>query len=158
MGSQAYQAGDNFFSGNLQVGMVYEWVRVLEDGTTPYEFPHRVSQHMRQQHSGPAIYRWTIHRQADITGVYIGETEALPRRIYHYLKPGPTQQTNIRLHKAFTVAKEHGLSVTLEVLRFTPSQVAGHSISQASLEEKTVRVLLEHLMLWVYQDAPLINA
>lgn len=158
MSSQAYQPGDKFLKGSLQAGLAWDWVPVLEDDGTPYQFPHGVSRYMSKQYSGPAIYRWTVRRQADIVGVYIGETAELRRRIHHYLSPGPRQPTNQRLNHEFTAALQRGFIVTLEVLHFAPFEVAGHLISQAGLEAKALRVLLEHLMLWVYQDAPLINA
>lgn len=94
MGSQAYLPSDDFTGGSLHISMPFEWVPVLADGVKPYEFPDQVTQYMRQHYRGPGIYRWVIGNQGEIAGLYIGETDELPRRIYQYPKPGQSQQTN----------------------------------------------------------------
>lgn len=124
----------------------------------PYRFPHKVGRHMNEQYAGPAIYRWTIREQAGIVGVYIGEAVDLHRRITQYLKPGPKQPTNKRMNGEFIAAHERGLTISLEVLRFAPFDVAGYVVSHDGLKGKTLRVMMEHLMLWIHQDAPLLNA
>lgn len=50
------------------------------------------------------------------------------------------------------------MQVALDVLRFSQFKVGTRDISQLSLADKSVRVLLEHLMLSAYGDAPLVNA
>jgi len=44
----------------------------------------------------PVIYSWRVLRDNREIEIYIGETEDVGRRFYHYLKPGPSQKTNIR--------------------------------------------------------------
>lgn len=96
----------------------YEWVPVTDDHRNPYQFPVPVG-HLRARHRGAAVYRWVSRRfDGTVESIYVGETDNLGRRIYGYLNPGPSQQTNLRMNDEFKslVADDH--VVTLEYARF----------------------------------------
>jgi hypothetical protein len=66
---------------------------------------------------------WVYAFQLDRETVYIGATRmTLPRRLYGYRKPGPTQTTNIRL-KALLL-EEIGKGASIDVLGARP----GHEL------------------------------
>src|SRR5450756_646646 len=131
----------------MRVELDHEWVPVQTAPGVPYRFPQELTPHFRTVYAGPAVYRWVVYQQepGDLRRLYVGEADQLPRRLYHYLHPGPSQQTNQRLNAEFVKETQAGRSVTLEVLQFKPFQFRDALFSMADLEDKMVRRFLENL-------------
>jgi hypothetical protein len=109
----------------------------------------------------PGIYRLTL---ADAPGqvrsqVYVGESENLRRRTGHYRRPGPTQQTSLRINALLREHLQQGGSVTVAVA--TSATVATVGTAQdLSLNRKTARVLAEHAalaMIYLDENADIVN-
>ena len=60
----------------------------------------------------PGIYRFRLVEAGGRPCVYVGESVNLQRRMAQYAKPGPTQQTNIRLNRRFREVLRNGGAVT----------------------------------------------
>ncbi|MFJ1763091.1 hypothetical protein ACIOD2_22450 [Amycolatopsis sp. NPDC088138] len=102
----------------------------------------------------PGIYRLIL---ADAPGqarpqVYVGESEDLRRRTGHYRRPGPTQQTSLRINALLQEHLQQGGSVTMAVAT-SATVTAGGTTQVLSLGRKTARVLAEHATLaMIYFD------
>jgi hypothetical protein len=109
----------------------------------------------------PGIYRLTL---ADAPGqarsqVYVGESEDLRRRTGHYRRPGPTQQTSLRINALLQEHLQQGGSVTLAVAT-SATVTAGGTAQDLSLGRKTARVLAEHAalaMIYLDGNADIVN-
>lgn len=135
----------------LSLDADYEWLAVTDELGEAYRFPTPVGS-VRGKHSGPAIYRWVSRRlDGTVESVYVGETDNLGRRIYGYLNPGPSQQTNLHMNAELKelVAGDH--VITLERVRFESIRLGGVEIPTTSLADKHVRVMLEHALLLAAQ-------
>ena len=82
--------------------------------------------------------------------MYVGEAELLPRRIYGYLNPGTTQQTNKRLKALFESELQRGRKVALDVLAFEPFSLDALTLSMKDLGDKAVRRFIEWLFTMYY--------
>lgn len=76
----------------------------------------------------------------------MGETDALPQRLYQYLNPGPSQRTNLRLRALFDSEVAQGNMVQLDVLRFAPFALGKTMVMESDLTDKLTRRFLEHLL------------
>jgi len=113
-----------------------------------YLFPQEISKFMRDTYKHPAIYKWAIENDRKIESIYIGEAEKLcPRRIRGYLKPGPTQMTNIRLNSIFTDSLKNDKTVSLYYMMFSTFTINDKEISIDELKDKYIRRLLENLLI-----------
>lgn len=130
----------------------YDWIPVEIRPSQRYFFPGEINSYFRENWGGPAIYRWVVfeHEPGDLRHLYVGEAESLPRRIYGYLNPGPTQRTNQRLKAAFEQQISRGRKVVLDVLNFDPFEIEGVAIAIGDLENKWVRRFLEGLFTMYY--------
>jgi len=107
---------------------------------------------LRSQTAYPAVYRWAVERDGKRTKTYIGETELLGRRLYHYLNPGPTQQVNLRLREEFLSLQAEGYQVFLDTFEFEPFEINGIDISVKLLDKKYVRRFVEALICLQYEE------
>jgi hypothetical protein len=138
----------------LNIKLDFNWEKVLSSQNEPYTFPNDLSDYMKKRYNLPAIYRWLVYHGDKLESVYIGEAEILcPRRIYHYLHPGPSQMTNIRINELFTQLVNEGRKITLEILVFKEFVLDGKAVSISDLYKKTVRVFLEHLMMVHHENS-----
>jgi hypothetical protein len=88
-----------------------------------------------------------------IHAYYVGETDNLARRIQHYLRPGKSQKTNLRLKAYFDDAVSQKQQVELQTLVFAPFQVNKVQLSMELLGHTHVRRALENLVLvWMNAD------
>jgi hypothetical protein len=133
--------------------IIYSWNPILSDGLEPYTFPNDITNFMKTHYRMPAIYRWSIRFDDENTLYYIGETEELcPRRLGHYIKPGPGQQTNQRLNAQFQKYLQSGCQIKLDCLIFNPYILNSIKITQKSLINANLRRMMEHLMIYQYSN------
>ena len=111
----------------------YEWTSVLRDDGAPYRFPSPLTQGKAGPYAGPAVYRWLpfLNTPGDTQRVYIGEAANLARRVYHYLNPGPTQQTTIRIRALMDAVLVQGMQVQLDALRIGRLTINGEQCRRA---------------------------
>ncbi len=64
----------------------------------------------------PGVYRFRLLGRSESTSAYIGETDNLRRRAYHYRNPGPSQQTNIRMQSRLRSHLDKGGAVEFAVM------------------------------------------
>lgn len=146
----------------IDVASISRWTAVENAPGVQYSFPEKMSRHFRECWDGPAIYRWVVFDQVpgDLRRLYVGEAEQLPRRVFGYLNPGPTQRTNQRLNELFQQELRNGHNITLEVLALDPFDLDGFPITVQDLADKQVRRLLEDTFVVYYSKAgyTLLNA
>jgi hypothetical protein len=89
------------------------------------------------------VYRMLLrHGSTFPTGIYIGETDHLRRRLQHYRTPGPTQSTNIRINAAIVESLAAAGTVELDIITHA-TIVTSEETEQLDLSWKSARVLLE---------------
>ena len=135
--------------------LAYDWVPVESAPGVAYAFGQPVSPYLRQAYARPAVYRWRIRPgpEGEAELRYIGETEDLPRRMYHCLKPGPSQQTDLRLHGLLMQALDRRAHVQAEVLRVDSCEVNGRLAAESSFADSGFRRCLEELLTFQPQYA-----
>lgn len=117
---------------NLNLELEYGWEK------TDFVYPNKYL-----GHNYPAIYTWVLFSNSGEKSYYLGETENLSRRIYHYMNPGPSQTTNIRLKKEMNKSKK----VILYVLNMNTLQINGKALSKEDLKDKYIRKGIESLLI-----------
>lgn len=135
----------------LKIEFEYEWKPVLAEDGKEYRFPEERTEFMKM-YKRPAVYRWNVSRPDDRRKVYIGEAKDLYRRIYGYLKPGRTQETNKRINTLFNNYLSQGYTIRLEVLQVDNVRVAGVTFTANDLSNKYIRTLFESLMITVHEQ------
>jgi len=97
-------------------------------------------------HDNPAVYRFRVSHQSLPSHIYIGETENLRRRFYHYKNPGPRQKTSIRIHGKFHEFLRNGAVIeAFEIGDFSFSFVNG--FKNCELSDAFLRRCLENIAL-----------
>ena len=139
--------------GEFQINFKFEWIPVYNNENIEYSFPQQINRTKKSKYNIPAVYRWILRNQDGnkTKNIYVGEASELARRIYHYVKPGGDQQTNIRLNELFTELTKKGFFVLIEQLTFKPFEIGGHIISESSLKNKLTRRFIEHMMATFYE-------
>jgi hypothetical protein len=89
----------------------------------------------------PGVYRFDCLAETD-SWLYIGEADNLKNRMGSYGKPGPTQDTNIRLNALLRDALRDGERISLAVTTAATLEVDGIQIA-ANLNDVFVRRLIE---------------
>jgi hypothetical protein len=113
----------------------FQWHRLKDANGNNFTYGTPLGK-LRSQAAHPAVYRWAVELDGKRVKAYIGETELLGRRLYHYLNPGPTQQVNLRLREEFLSLEARGYLVFLDTFEFEPFEVNGIEISLQSLDRK----------------------
>jgi hypothetical protein len=95
--------------------------------------------------SVPGVYRLTFHdAQTELTGVYVGETDRLPRRFQHYRTPGADERlTMYRLNRAMVETLIGGGQIGVEVVTSAHAAVGEGTSVPLDLGWKAARVLVE---------------
>ena len=123
----------------------YVWKLVELRPGVAYQFPEPVSSHLSQNLAGPAVYLWKVKSGDRVVGLYVGEASDLPRRLKGYLKPGPSQTTNLRMNTLLLGEVDSGYTLELSTLHFEPFQFGGATFNQRDLAMTSVRRFLERL-------------
>jgi hypothetical protein len=87
----------------------------------------------------PGIYRFAIAEANGSQCFYIGETDNLSRRMAHYRNPGPSQQTNVRLHARLQKVLTQGGRVAVSVV--VAALCTGNALD---LSHRPARLLIEN--------------
>lgn len=93
--------------------------------------------------TAPGVYRFRLIGLPDSVSTYIGETDNLRRRSYHYRNPGPTQQTNIRMQLRIRNHLDRGGRVEFATATRATLMVGEESVP-LDLSQKSHRLLLEN--------------
>ena len=134
----------------VNLTLTYEWEPILLDQGKQYTWPNKITKFMRDKYNFSAIYRWVVENTLSI---YIGEASLLPRRIYQYLNPGKSQQTNNYINHLFGgFIHEQGYNIKLEKLKIFSCELGDKKITENDLDDKIMRVLVEHLLLVYYEN------
>lgn len=124
------------------------WVDVQTSVGVTYQYPGVVTRFMREQYSGPSVYRWFVWAPVrGVSALYVGETDDLVRRTQQYLSPGRLQATNLRLKAIFDEALKRNEWVQLQTLEFEPFQINKLAVSTQSLGDTHIRRMLESFVL-----------
>jgi hypothetical protein len=131
------------------IDISYTWITLGSAKPARYFYAYVLPVTLTRDCSRPAIYRWALFAPAIHPPVeaYIGETENLARRLRHYLRPGPSQHTNIRLRKHFLAQAEKGVRAELQVLQFQPFRLNSVVISETKLHNTSIRQMLEQFLI-----------
>ena len=141
------------YPNQIPLTLTYEWEPVLLDQDKQYTFPNNITKFMRDKYNFSGIYRWVVEKETNIQAIYIGEASLLPRRIYQYLKPGKSQQTNNYINHLFgKFIHEQGHNIKLEKLKILSCKLGDEKITENDFDDKNIRVLLEHLLLVYYEN------
>ena len=137
------------------IEFAYQWKSILMEENKEYHFPEKITPFMTRTYKRPAIYRWNIFRKKpnDKKLIYIGVAQELcPKRINGYLKPGRSQQTNIRIKEKFQGYLGEGFKIGLEIFWFDNIKIGNFSLTNNDLNEKHVRRFIEELMVIIYKQ------
>jgi hypothetical protein len=95
--------------------------------------------------SMPGVYRLSFHdARTVVTGVYVGETDRLPRRFQHYRTPGTDERlTMYRLNRAMVETLTRSGQIGVEVVTDAHAAAGGGSPIPLDLGWKAARVLVE---------------
>jgi hypothetical protein len=123
----------------------FEWIPFEYETGRRYAYGGPVPAKLNSRFAVPAVYRWVLFKngQTEPYEIYFGETENLSSRLNGYIHPGPTQQTNRRLKSHFENEIREGARCELQLLKFNPFRVNELLISQSSLSQEPIRVMLE---------------
>jgi hypothetical protein len=138
----------------MDVTFTHQWLTV-DNGAKPYFYGDEFAPGFRSSWAGPAVYRWNVYDSTpgDLRIAYVGETQKMSDRLSGYKRPGPSQQTNLRLKAHFGQEVLAGRQVLLEVLMFSSLEINGLAITPADLTDKAARRLIESLaILLLRQD------
>ena len=129
----------------FDIAIAYEWQTVLLRENVKYSYPLAITPFMRSRYREPGIFRWNIYGKAgeDKKLFYIGEAQEIcPRRLYGYLNPGPTQQSNKKIKAEFEAYLKEGLNVGLDICSVTELKLDGLSLDKEALSDKYNRRLI----------------
>ena len=134
----------------IQIGFSYEWQAVFSRERVEYLFPMAITPFMRTRYQVPAIFRWDIYQRTpeDKKLVYIGDAQELcPKRLYGYLNPGPTQQTNKRVNTEFRGYLKEKLNIKLDICNIHELTFEGSMLENKALDDRYVRRLIVDAMI-----------
>jgi hypothetical protein len=129
----------------VNISLAYEWQAILMREKVEYLFPLAITPFMRMRYKEPAVYRWNIYQKTteDKKLVYIGEARELcPRRLYGYLNPGPTQESNKRIKAEFEGYLREGLNIRLDICNIQEITFCGSVLGKEALMDKYIRRLV----------------
>lgn len=146
------------FRLSLGIEFTLEWRPVLKDAISRYLYPEPITLPMKQQYSGPAVYRWRVcdEPQSVPHAIYIGMTKKLcPDRLGHYLDPGDSN-TNLRLSRFFQSSLQQGRIVILDYLYIEKVTIDGREWRSIDLSVQYQRTLVESLLIDHYRQSGLV--
>jgi hypothetical protein len=130
----------------INIILSYEWQAVLLRDKVDYLFPLGITPFMRTKYKEPAVYRWNIYQKTpgDKKLFHIGEAQELcPRRLYGFLNPGPTQQTNKKIKAEFEGYIRDGLNVRLDICVLHELVFGETVLGKQALGDRYIRQLIQ---------------
>jgi hypothetical protein len=134
----------------FNIAITYEWQAVLLRENVKYLYPLAITPFMRSRYREPGIFRWNIYGKidADKKFYYIGEAQEIcPRRLYGYLNPGPTQQSNKKIKVEFEAYLKAGLNIGLDICSLKELKFDALSLGKEALVDKYNRRLIVAAMI-----------
>jgi hypothetical protein len=134
----------------LDFTLAYEWQAVLMRDKVEYLFPLAITPYMRAKYKEPAVFRWNIYQKTagDKKLFLLGESQELcPRRLYGYLNPGPTQQTNKRIKTLLEGQIREGFNVSLDICVIHEIKFGDSVLGQQALGDRYMRQLIQAAMM-----------
>lgn len=123
----------------------YRWIPVEVEKGIPLLYPSGASKYLKEHYSNASVYRWGFFKSGAILKAYIGEAWNLAERIPQYLKPGPSQRTNIRIHHEMEADIKSAFEVRLDTLRVQePFRLNSVLIADSEMHNPFVRLLIEN--------------
>lgn len=133
----------------MKIDLVYSWEPVRKKDGSEYQFPDERG-NIEGSYRRPAIYRWHARKPGEPSKYYIGEAQNLKERVYGYLNPGPTQQTNKWINQSLAQLLKEGYIIGLEVLEGLHLRIDKvQKFSEKDLESKNFRRAIEGLILTI---------
>jgi len=139
--------------------VVIQWKTAIEsEGNTPYCFPHKFTNYLRENYAIPAIYQWRVLRQEGEPRevVYIGEAEDVIYRIQRVLTPSrqaKENNTNRRLNEIFTKHLAAGRTIVLDIADIEPFEISGVRFGRDMMRDRFKRRMLENMILVIAQES-----
>jgi hypothetical protein len=140
--SQAIPEGDP-----VQLALSMQWYKL---GLVDLDSAHALR--FPSTPSAPGLYRFHLIGEGFIRR-YVGETADLRRRFAHYRRPGPSQQTNIRLNKLLSEHVASGGRVELDIITGGTILTIGEARIDADFSDKATRRLFEYAALVAHGGA-----
>ena len=136
----------------IRFGFTFDWTPVLNKDCTEYLFPQKPNL-INSKYNCPFIYIWSVFQSEfdDSKVVYIGETKNLIKRVTGYIKPEPSQQTNIRINDLFNNYLREGYKISLRTLTFEEIMLNHINIVYTDLSNSNIRKALEQLLIFIYK-------
>ena len=137
---------------NILINFDYSWENVINTNGKIYYFPDNTKL-IPKIYATSAIYKWEINKDDIVNCIYIGETQKLfPDRINGYLKPGPTQKTNIYINNLFQEYLKEKCFIELKILKIENNNSIGIKISNDEFSNKYIRKSIENLLIAKYKN------
>jgi hypothetical protein len=128
----------------VKLEIEFNWKDFESNEGVSYVFPSPPTSNMRR-YAGPGVYRWAVYSGEVLEAVYIGEAEDLLRRLQHYLYPGKTQVTNLRIKAMLEKYLAGGHKVSFQFLRFDQFVINRHAFGCSHLSDPFARKVIENL-------------
>lgn len=122
----------------------FKWTDLESAPERSYSFPLRPTSFMRR-YAAPGVYRWAVFVGEELEAVYVGEAEDILRRLRHYLSPGETQLTNIRLKQYLEGCVSRGRKVSFQFLEFEEFFINRDAFACSQLSDPFARKVIENL-------------
>ncbi len=129
----------------MKFEIAFRWEDVESGPGEPYRFPDSPTRHMRK-YRVPGVYRWAaFNHDAGLEAMYVGEAEDLERRLKHYLKPGKSQFTNLRIKALLEDYQSRGMEIRLQLVAFDDFIFNSCKLVSTNLSDPFARGLIENL-------------
>ena len=130
----------------MKFDICFTWKSLESESGQQYSFPDLPSKYLKRRYAGPGVYRWAIFDSlGKLQACYIGEAEDLARRLHHYVRPGKSQQTNLRLNAFLHQAQTNGLDVQFQLIMFGDFVINSCGFGSGKLSDPFARKVVENL-------------
>ncbi len=124
----------------------FTWKNLESGPGESYRFPDISTPHMKRYRI-PAVYRWVVlNHDGSLEATYIGEAENVERRLKHYLKPGDSQYTNLRIKATLEEYQSQGKDIRFQLVTFENFVINACNFGNDRLSDPFVRAVVENLV------------
>ncbi len=129
----------------MKFEIAFKWEDMENKEGIPYRFPDDPTSYMKKYRI-PGVYRWVVFDpNAKLEAMYVGEAENLERRLKHYLKPGKSQATNLRMKALLDEYQSQKMDVRFQRVAFDDFVINACEFSVSALSDPFVRGVIENL-------------